>query len=236
MVERTKKTPSTMMLRPFATVVRSQQRTLHTSLPAYIKIKKSSAAPPSPAERPPLPPNEPPSTQPAQPEDTVFEPEVRNVGTGTATPSSNASAKPQPGAGDAPLTPPSAAQASKAAPVEPEVEEPTEPFDLSKLPSLDIDQEAAMAAAAEAAKPKPEIAGPSGDAGAGDKRERTNAKAKSYQSSVDRRTRSMLKWGLTSAVVLGLGGIWYVDGKNEVSLMWQLYELPRASSHGLLMQ
>lgn len=208
-----------MMLRPFARVLRTQQRSLHTTLPAYIKIKPSSAAPPSPAERPPLPPKEPPSTQPTQPEDTVYEPEVRNVGTGTATPSSNASAKTEPGAGDAPLTPPSAAQASKASPVEPQVEEPTEPFDLSKLPSLDIDQEAAMTAAAEAAKPKPEIAGPGGEAGSGsgDKRERTNAKAKSYQSSVDRRTKSMLKWGLTSAIVMGLGGIWYVDGKNEVS-------------------
>lgn len=238
------------MLRPFVAIASARPaaaarvRALHTSLPALIKIKSSSAAPPSPAERPPVPPPEPestPATASADDSGKPFEPQVRNVGAGPALAASAPSVKPEtvPGAGDAPLTPPApeaqAADATDGAaaaapapsaepapgvgdapltPPAPEIEpQADQPIDLSSLPSLDIDPEAS------APKPKPITAAEgTGSAGGGNTGKRSGAKAKHDQSAIDARTKSMLKWGLTSAVVFGLGGIWYVDSKKEVSV------------------
>ncbi|RXK42686.1 hypothetical protein M231_00242 [Tremella mesenterica] len=156
-------------------------RPFHTSYPTTIKIRHSSPSdPPSPAEKPP---NVPEDIIPSPP----FEPEVYSPSsTPTSFPSSSS-----PSGETTSSDPPSNA-------IDTPLEPPTTP-DLSKLPSLDIDPEAAL----------PE---PSQDKN--ETNQRTRAGKKEYISSIDRQRRMWVRIGMTSLVIGGLGAAWYIDQKD----------------------
>ena len=74
-------------------------------------------------------------------------------------------------------------------------------FDLSKLPSLDIDPSTAL--------PEPE-----GKDGEGGDRRRTGAGRKEYISSIERQRRAYIRYGLGALLLGGLGAVYWV-GRDD---------------------
>lgn len=184
-------------------------RLISTTAPSFIRIRTQPSEP-SPAERPPPVPE---NVNPSQP----FEPEVsKPVGTTKAVETQEAE---EPAPAGTPLTPPqpevvsgktqSAASAASAAP---EAEAHVENTDYSKLPSLDIDPEAA-------AIPEP-AAGKDQETESGG-RKKTGAGKKEYVSSQEKSRRMWIRAGYGALAVGAVGAVLAMGSEEaSVSAMW----------------
>ncbi|WWD22651.1 hypothetical protein CI109_107144 [Kwoniella shandongensis] len=179
-------------------------RPISTTSPSLIKVRSGSKPPasapasgksatPSPAERPPTVPDD--IKAPAQ----SFEPIVNQPAGASSTvvpPPSSETPLNATAASDVPLTPPEP-PASTAV----ESEASAKP-DFSKLPSLDIDPEAAL--------PEPQAEGSE----EGEKK-RTGAGKKEYVSSMEKSRRMWIRIGYGALIAGGLGAVYSVGGQNE---------------------
>ncbi|GFZ44526.1 Mitochondrial import inner membrane translocase subunit TIM50 [Saitozyma sp. JCM 24511] len=204
--------------------------------PASSSSNSDSAAPssPSPSERPPPvpesigtppPPFEPEVSQPfTASRQTTSSGPVSSASTSTSTSTSSqqsfdggsvpTGSEAQSSGAGAPLEPPSPASAGTSAETA-----SSAPFDRSKLPSLDIDPEAAIA------EPEPIKEGETGEkdgagagagaAGGAGRKGRTGAGRKEYVSSIERQRRMWARLGLGALAVGGLGAVWYVGQKDD---------------------
>lgn len=177
-------------------------RPLSTTAPSFIRIR-SQASEPSPAERPPPVPE---NVNPSQP----FEPEVsKSEGTAKAAGTQQAE---EPASAGTPLTPPQPEvvfdNTHSAASTTPETEPNVENPDYSKLPSLDIDQEAA--AISEPATGKDQEV-------EGGERKKTGAGKKEYVSSQEKSRRMWIRAGY-GALAVGAVGAVLAMGNDETTV------------------
>lgn len=169
---------------------------IRSSQPPASSSSSSSGSQPSPAEKPASVPED--ISTPPPP----FEPKVSSPGTTSGPFEASSSGPVETGAAAAHEGKPLPSASAPLEPPAPPAEEPTEPFDRSKLPSLDIDPEAA-------ALPEPVKEG-EGESGAGGK-ERTGAGRKEYVSSIERSRRRMLRLALGAVIIGGLGAAAFTD-------------------------
>lgn len=176
-------------------------RPLSTSAPSFIRIR-SQASEPSPAERPPPVPE---NVNPSQP----FEPEV-NKSEGATKAAETQQAEGAASAGT-PLTPPQPdvvfGNTRSAASTTPEMEATVENPDYSKLPSLDIDPEAA-------AIPEPATGK---DQEAEGEKKKTGAGKKEYVSSQEKSRRMWIRAGY-GALAVGAVGAVLAMGSEETTV------------------
>ncbi|OXB39670.1 mitochondrial import inner membrane translocase subunit TIM50 [Cryptococcus neoformans] len=175
----------------FLSSTHRSSRPLSTSAPSFIRIR-SQASEPSPAERPPPVPE---NVNPSQP----FEPEV-NKSEGATKAAETQQAEGAASAGT-PLTPPQPeivfGNTRSAASTTPEMEANVENPDYSKLPSLDIDPEAA-------AIPEPATGK---DQEAEGEKKKTGAGKKEYVSSQEKSRRMWIRAGYGALAVGAVGAV-----------------------------
>lgn len=183
-------------------LARAPARHLSTTPALQVRIRSSAnpsgtsnpnptTSQPSPAEAPPAPP-------PETSDPSTFEPEVRqSTPTPTQAPTSDTTTSPSPPSSESntPLTPPA---------VEEEISAPKD--GKYKLPSLDIDPEAAL----------PE---PVKEEGEGSGRKRTGAGRKEYVSSIEKQRKMYARVGLGAAALAALGAAFYAS-QDEVRISY----------------